>query len=219
MIEKILSKDFWDEAEVFDLEGVRDAVRYLIKFIDRPKRIIYYTDFADNIISQKEGEAVHISNDLKNYKKKVEFYLKEHQDNLAVYKLRHNKKLNTSDMKELECILWNELGSKEDYRKEYGDTPVGRLVRKIVGVDREAVNEAFSEFLSEEKLNINQIRFVRLMVDYIAANGNIENNSVLMQEPFRSVGSITVLFKDNKDTARKILNVAENIKKNSEETA
>ena len=219
VIEKILSKDFWDEAEVFDLEGVRDAVRYLIKFIDRPKRIIYYTDFADNIISQKEGEAVHISNDLKNYKKKVEFYLKEHQDNLAVYKLRHNKKLNTSDMKELERILWNELGSKEDYRKEYGDTPVGRLVRKIVGVDREAVNEAFSEFLSEEKLNINQIRFVRLMVDYIAANGNIENNSVLMQEPFRSVGSITVLFKDNMDTARKILNVAENIKKNSEETA
>ena len=122
-------------------------------------------------------------------------------------------------MKELERILWNELGSKEDYRKEYGDTPVGRLVRKIVGVDREAVNEAFSEFLSEEKLNINQIRFVRLMVDYIAANGNIENNSVLMQEPFRSVGSITVLFKDNMDTARKILNVAENIKKNSEETA
>ena len=219
VIEKILSKDFWDEAEVFDLEGVRDAVRYLIKFIERPVRIIYYTDFADNIISQKEGEALHISNDLKNYKKKVEFYLKEHQDNLAVYKLRHNKKLNTSDMKELERILWNELGSKEDYRKEYGDTPVGRLVRKIVGVDREAVNEAFSEFLNEEKLNINQIRFVRLIVDYIAANGNIEDNSVLMQEPFRSAGSITVLFKDNMDTARKILTAVENIKKNSEETA
>ena len=55
------------------MEGVRDAVRYLIKFIERPVRIIYYTDFADNIISQKEGEALHISNDLKNYKKKVEF--------------------------------------------------------------------------------------------------------------------------------------------------
>ena len=40
-----------------------------------------------------------------------------------------------------------------------------------------------------------------------------------MKEPFRSAGSITVLFKNNMDTARKILNVAEMIKKNSEETA
>ena len=122
-------------------------------------------------------------------------------------------------MQELERILWKELGTKEDYKKEHGDTPIGRLVRKIVGVNREAVNEAFSEFQSEEKLNINQIRFVRLMVDYIAANGNIENNSVLMQEPFRSAGSITALFKNDMDTAKKILSIAENIRRNSEETA
>ena len=136
-----------------------------------------------------------------------------------MYKLRRNKKLNASDMKELERILWNELGTREDYKKEYGDTPVGHLVRRIVGMDKEAVNEAFSQFLSEEKLNINQIRFVRLMIDYISVNGNIEDNSILMKEPFRSAGSITVLFKNNMDTARKILNVAEMIKKNSEETA
>ena len=92
-------------------------------------------------------------------------------------------------------------------------------MRRIVGMDKEAVNEAFSQFLSEEKLNINQIRFVRLMIDYISVNGNIEDNSILMKEPFRSAGSITVLFKNNMDTARKILNVAEMIKKNSEETA
>ena len=219
IIEKVQTKDFWDEATILDLEGVREALRDLLQFIEKRKQPPFYTDFTDNIISQKEGESVHIQNDLKNYKKKVEFYLKAHQDNFAVYKLRQNKKLNTADMQELERILWKELGTKEDYKKEYGDTPIGRLVRKIVGVDREAVNEAFSEFLSEEKLNINQIRFVRLMVDYIAANGNIENNSVLMQEPFRSAGSITALFKNDMDTAKKILNIAENIRRNSEETA
>ena len=107
-------------------------------------------------------------------------------------------------MKSLEDILWKELGSKEDYQKEYGDTPIGRLVRQIVGVERSAVNEAFSEFLSEERLNINQIRFVRLIVDYIVANGNIEDNKVLMEEPFRSVGSITALFKDDMTTTTNI---------------
>ena len=119
-------------------------------------------------------------------------------------------------MKSLEDILWKELGSKEDYQKEYGDTPIGRLVRQIVGVERSAVNEACSEFLSEERLNINQIRFVRLIVDYIVANGNIEDNKVLMEEPFRSVGSITALFKDDMTTAKQIMEVVAQIRLNSE---
>ena len=119
-------------------------------------------------------------------------------------------------MQELERILWNELGLKEDYEKEYGDTPIGRLVRKIVGVDRAAVNEAFSKFTSDEHLNINQIRFVGLIIDYIVANGNIEDNSVLMEEPFRSLGSITALFKDDMGIAKEIMNVVADIKNNSE---
>ena len=119
----------------------------------------------------------------------------------------------------LENILWTELGSKDDYIKEYGDTPVGRLVRKIVGVDRAAVNEAFSEFLTEERLNINQMRFVNLIVDYIVENGNIDDNKVLMGEPFKSVGSITALFKDDMSTARQIMDVVDQIKRNSDEIA
>ena len=133
--------------------------------------------------------------------------------------MRNNKQLTEVDLKELERILWTELGSKDDYIKEYGDTPVGRLVRQIVGVDRAAVNEAFSKFLAEERLNINQMRFVNLIVDYIVVNGNIDDNKVLMGEPFRSVGSITSLFKDDMGTAKQIMEVIAQIKRNSEEIA
>ena len=92
-----------------------------------------------------------------------------------------------------------------------------KLVRQIVGVDRAAVNEAFSEFLTEERLNLNQMRFVNLIVDYIVANGNIDDNKVLMGEPFKSVGSITSLFKDDMGTAKQIMEVVAQIKRNSEE--
>ncbi len=215
-IEKVQNDDFWENATIIELDQVREAMRNLLQYLDKLYRPIVYTDFTDTIIDAKEGDPIYASNDLKNYKKKVEFYLKEHNDNISVYKLRNNKKLNESDMKELERILWNELGSKEDYVKEYGDTPIGRLVRKIVGVDREAVNEAFSKFLSDEHLNVNQIRFVNLIIDYIVANGNIEDNAVLMQEPFRSLGSITVLFKDDLGKAKEIMSVVADIKNNSE---
>ena len=219
MIEKVQTNEFWENATIIELDTVRRSMRGLLQYLDKIRRKIYYTNFMDKIIESAEGEPIYDRNDLKNYRKKVEFYLKEHSDKLSIYKLRNNKKLSENDLAELERILWEELGSKEDYKKEYGDTPVGRLVRKIVGVDRKVVNEAFSEFLSEERLNVNQIRFVNLIVDYIVANGNIDDNKVLMEEPFRSVGSITYLFKDDMLTAKKIMDVVGEIRDNSEKIA
>ncbi|MBD5532983.1 MAG: DEAD/DEAH box helicase family protein [Lachnospiraceae bacterium] len=218
-IEKVQTTDFWDHVTILELDNVRVAMRRLLQYLDKIKRKIYYTNFADMIIDRNEGEPIFNGTDLKNYRKKVEFYLKEHGDKIAVYKLRNNRQLSEADLRELERILWQELGSKADYIKEYGDTPIGRLVRRIIGVDRNAVNEAFSEFLTEERLNINQMHFVRLIVDYIVANGNIDDNKVLMEEPFRSVGSITALFKDDMGTAKRIMEVVAEIKRNSEETA
>ncbi len=219
IIEKVQRAEFWDHTTILELDAVRTALRNLLQYLDKIRKKIYYTDFTDTIIAAAEGAPVYDSSDLRNYRKKVEFYLKEHSDKISVYKLRNNKQLSEGDLKELERILWQELGSKEDYIKEYGDTPVGRLVRRIVGVDRTAVNEAFSEFLTEVHLNISQIRFVNLIVDYIAVNGNIDDNKVLMEEPFRSVGSITTLFRDDMGTAKRIMEVVADIKRNSEETA
>ena len=112
--------------------------------------------------------------------------------------------------------MWNELGTKADYEKEFGKMPVGKLVRKLVGLDRKAANEAFSEFLNNESLNMNQIHFVKLIVDYVVKNGFIEDNRVLKEDPFRTVGSITTLFKDNMDDARKIIKIINDIKVNAE---
>lgn len=219
IINRVLCEDFWDNVSIIELEEVRLALRDLIKFLDRTKQKTYFTNFEDNITDFVEGEAIPQSDHLQSYREKVEFYLKEHKDTIAVHKLRQNKKLNANDMKELERILWDELGTKDDYQMQYGDTPIGRLVRKIVGVDRAAVNAAFSEFISDESLNPQQIHFVRLMIEYIVYNGNIEDNSILMEEPFKNVGAITVLFKDDMATAKNLLKVVEEIRKNSEEIA
>lgn len=219
LINRVLSDQFWETTDAVELNIVREGLRDLIQYIDKIVQPIYYTDFEDKIIDAVEGEPIYSGDEFKNYRKKVEFYLKQHEDNISVYKIRNNKVLTQSDMQELERILWCELGSKEDYVKEYGDTPIGRLIRQIVGVERAALNEAFSKFLSDEKLNINQIRFVNLIIDYIVANGNIEDNKVLMEEPFRSLGSITQLFKDDLGKAREIMNTIEEIKLNSERMA
>lgn len=216
---QLQTPDFWEDVSVLEIENARVLLRDMILFIPPVSAKSFYTDFGDTIISQVEGEPIYGGVNLQNYRKKVEHYLKQHQDNLSVFKLRNNKPLTEADVRELERILWTELGSREDYIKEYGDTPVGHLIRQIVGVERSAVNEAFSKFLSDERLNLNQIRFINLIVDYIAKNGNIEDNSVLMEQPFKTVGTITALFKDDMDTARQIMGVIEEIKRNSDSIA
>lgn len=216
IIEKVQTDEFWESADILELEAVRAALRELIKFIEKEKQKMYYTNFSDEIIEVKENQSMYIVNELKDYKKKVTFYLKAHQDELAIYKLRNNKQLTQVDLQTLERIMWEELGSKAEYEKEYGNTPVTKLVRKIVGLDRGAANEAFSKFLSEEKLNVVQIRFVKLIVDYIVTNGVLEDKRILMEEPFRSLGSITTLFKDKMQDAREIMDIIASVNGNCE---
>lgn len=215
VIERVMTSEFWEEANIFDMDKVREDLRELLKYLERVNQKIYYTNFNDMIISEESNGSMYNVNDLKSYRKKVEFYLKEHQNDLAIYKLRNNKPLTEEDIKTLENVLFNELGSKSDYEKEYKETPVKVLVRKILGMDREAANEAFSEFLNNQNLNSKQIHFVKLIVDYIVKNGFIEDNRVLMEDPFRSVGSIIELFENNvterNNLIKRINEIRENI--------
>lgn len=219
VIEKVMTEAFWESADIFEIDGVREALRELIKYLEKEGQIIYYTKFKDLIIAEERNSSIYNVNDLKNYRKKVEHYLNEHKDEIAIYKLRNNKKLTKNDIKHLEDIMFNELGSHSDYEKEFGNTPITKLVRNMVGLDRTAANEAFSEFLNNEKLNSAQIHFIKLIVDYVVKNGLIDNNIVLTEDPFRQVGNIIELFENDIDVRGKLLSVIKEIKDNAIEVS
>lgn len=215
MIEKAMNEEFWESANIFELDEVRIALRELLKYIEKSSQKIYYTGFDDIIIAEETNDSMYNANNLKNYKKKVEHYLNNHKDELAIYKLRNNKKLTKQDVETLEEVLLKELGNHDDYKKEFGDTPITQLVRKLVGLDRAAANEVFSEFLNNESFNTNQIHFVKLVVDYVVKNGFIEDNRVLMEDPFRTVGSIIDLFENHVDERNKLIKTINELKSNT----
>ncbi|GCD12768.1 DEAD/DEAH box helicase family protein [Clostridium tagluense] len=217
VLEKVMTDEFWESADIFELDSAREALRELLKYLQKEVQIIYTTQFDDLIVREDIGGAFYNANDLKNYRKKVEFYLKEHKDELAIFKLRNNKKLTKQDLKALEDLMWKQLGSHEDYKKEFGEMPVNKLVRKIGGLDRQAAKVAFSEFLNNENLNTKQTHFVNLIVDYIVTNGFIDDNRIFQEDPFRTIGSIIELFKENMDDARKIMGIVSSINNSAEE--
>lgn len=217
VIERIQSDEFWQSASLFDFEKVRIALRDLIKFIEGDPGKIYYTNFTDSILGVAENEPEFSPSKLASYHKKVNQYLREHQDHLAIYKLKHNKPLTSQDYLQLEHILWGEVGSKADYEKEFGQTPLTLLVRQLVGLDIEAANEAFSEFLDNQNLDSRQSRFIHLIVEYVVRNGHMTDKSVLREDPFKSIGSITELFP--LEAQMKVVGIIDGINRNALEVA
>lgn len=106
-IYEVMGEEFWSSADIFDYENVRCALRDLIKFIDTSNKDIYYTDFLDEIIGVEKHDAEYEINDLKDYKKKVSFYLKQSKDDfvILIYKLRHKQELTKNDIEHLEDVL------------------------------------------------------------------------------------------------------------------
>ena len=195
LINKILHTDYVDTAGIDELEHIRISLRNLVKYISKIIRK-YDTDIADSILSTEWNDSELENDDLKNYKAKAEFYIRKHQDNIAIAKLRTNQPLTESDIESLEHILWNEVGSKDDYEKEYGHKPLGEFVREIVGLDMNTAKEAFSRFLNDVNLDSRQIYFVNQIVEYIVHNGIMKDLSVLQESPFTDKGSVVEIFTD-----------------------
>ena len=195
LINRILHTDYLDHAGINEFEHIRENLRDLMKYIPRIG-VKYITNFDDEILSVEWNESDLESDDLKNYKAKAEFYIRQHQDEAAIAKLKSNVPLSAEDIKSLERILWSEVGSKKDYEAEYGEKPLGEFVREIVGLDMTAAKAAFAEYLNDVNLDADQIYFVNQIIEYIVRNGVMKDMSVLQEPPFTDRGSIVEVFTD-----------------------
>ncbi|MEA5022074.1 hypothetical protein SDC9_17175 [bioreactor metagenome] len=206
--------DFWEHPGLLDFETVRVELRSLIKFIvGEVNNKIVYTNLADQVLQFREGEALDPAYDFEDYRLKVNRYIENHRDQVAIYKLRNNIPLTALDYESLERIFTGELGTSEDYRREFKDTPFGLLVRKIAKLEYEAATAAFSEFINDQSLSQAQIIFVKKVIDYIAQNGYIENPVELMKPPFDKPQSLMKLFDGSKQ--KKIVELVNRIKENA----
>lgn len=195
LLEKILHTDYVENTGVDELEKIRKALRDLMKYITN-EQSAYETGVGDEILSIEWKQSELENDDLQNYKMRAEFYVRQHQNELAIAKLKMNVPLTDSDITQLEEILWSEVGTKQDYEAEYGKKPLGEFIREIVGLDMNAAKEAFSAYLTNVNLDSRQIYFVNQIVEYIVHNGMMKDMSILQEAPFIDQGSIIEVFTD-----------------------
>ena len=193
LLDRILHTDYLERAGLNEFEHIRKSLRDLMKYV-LPSGHSYSTNFDDQILETEWHESQLETDDLKNYRAKAEFYVREHQDSPAIAKLKSNLPLTQQDVVELESILWSQVGTQEDYEAEYGEKPLGEFVREVVGMDMKAAKEAFSVYLNDVNLDDRQIYFVNQIVEYIVQNGLMKDLSVLQKPPFTDLGSISQVF-------------------------
>ena len=193
LLDRILHTDYLERAGLNEFEHIRKSLRDLMKYV-LPSGHSYSTNFDDQILETEWHESQLETDDLKNYRAKAEFYVREHQDSPAIAKLKSNLPLTQQDVVELESILWSQVGTQEDYEAEYGEKPLGEFVREVVGMDMKAAKEAFSVYLNDVNLDDRQIYFVNQIVEYIVQNGLVKDLSVLQKPPFTDLGSISQVF-------------------------
>lgn len=189
-INHVLTEQFLPSARTVDIEDVRLALRDIMQFLDAKDQPIVETNFQDylDLENIKELEVLEPSSSLAPYRKRVEKYLDAHKDHLVIHKIKNNQAITAAELKQLEAIFFNaeEVGTKEEYEETGEGKSLALFIREIVGLEREAVQQAFVGFINEGNLNATQIKFMDLVISYLSKNGVIDKK-VLFESPFKDL--------------------------------
>lgn len=198
--------EFWEGMNLALLEELRTRIRLLVPFVDKQERKIVYTNFKDEVRGISEAEAIDLPKMTGvQYEKKVRAYLQDHRDNIVIHRLRTNQPLTETDLHSLEQTLVK-IGEEEGESLlsgllERSEAPsLVYFIRGLVGMDRKAAQTVFSQYLQDQSLSSQQIRFLELIIDQLTERGVMEAGA-LYEPPFSDLhtGGADELFagKDN----------------------
>ena len=184
-IKEVLSDVAWQNVSLKWLEKVREDLRDLIKFLVGQGNQWFTVDIEDKISDEgtMDGIIPRVS-----YKQSVLEFLSQNRNLPVLQKIYGMEQLTAADFTELERILWQELGSREDYDKFTNGMSCGSnvamFIRSLVGVDRKNAVRRFSEFISGNELNAEQEDFLNTIITYVCENGDITKETVVNEAPF-----------------------------------
>ena len=211
-------KSFWQAGSIPQIERLRIELRDLIKFLDFEETPIYYTAFTDAIEpGVNEPRVVYSFNDLDAYKRKVEQYLKQNSHQLTIHKLRNNIQITQAELDALEAMLFEqgEIGTREEFKQAFGEQPLGKFIRSIVGLEANAAKDAFGKILSGQSFNSQQIRFMDMVINFFNVKGIIEP-AMLFEPPFTDISTSGIMGVFDAGVSGQIIGIIEAINHTAE---
>jgi len=187
LLDELAGDEWWVDVTLPMLELARRRIRSLVRFVEKSKRAAVYLDIEDELgeASVIDLPGVSVGTNWERFREKARAYLREHEDHVALQRLRRNKQLTPDDLSALEQMLLDSgAGQAADVARAREESQgLGLFVRSLVGLDREAATDAFSRFLDGSTYSAAQIHFVNLIVQHLTDNGVVEARR-LYESPF-----------------------------------
>ena len=164
--------------------------------------MLFRSDFKDTAGESAivEIRKVAVGVDRARFREKAIAFLREHENDLAVSRLRKGLPLAPGDLQQLENIMIeNGLDATQVRDAATAAHGLGLFVRSLVGLDRAAATDALSSFTAGLTLTANQQSFVGLIVEQLTQRGLVEPE-LLFAAPFTDVAPTgpVALFGDAK---------------------
>lgn len=138
------------------LETVRRRLRAPVKLIPKGQKSVVYSDFEDELGETTTVDLPQVTAGLNmgKFRDKARQFLKAHASHVSLQRLRRNQQLTATDLLELERMLVEAGGSPSliDEAKARSQG-LGLFIRSLVGLEREAAMQAFSNFIQGTDLH------------------------------------------------------------------
>ena len=190
LITTVASDEWWVDVTVPMIEMARIRLRSLVRLIDTTAKSVVYSNFADTALASEDIaiEYVAVAVDRARFREKVFVFLREHEEDVVLLKVRNGHQLTALDLSEIERIMVETGGfTRSDVTMAATEAHGLELfVRSTVGMDRVAATAALSSFAAGRTFTANQLAYVKLRVDQLTQRGTVDP-SLIYEAPFTGV--------------------------------
>lgn len=190
LITTVASDEWWVDVTVPMIKMARIRLRSLVRLIDTTAKSVVYSNFADTALASEDIaiEYVAVAVDRARFREKVFVFLREHEEDVVLLKVRNGHQLTALDLSEIERIMVETGGfTRSDVTMAATEAHGLELfVRSTVGMDRVAATAALSSFAAGTTFTANQLAFVKLLVDQLTQRGTVDP-SLIYEAPFTGV--------------------------------
>ncbi len=214
-IKQAREADYWRDASLLEIEEKRVELCDIMKYRERgtgPEYEAPILDIKDSHEIREEQSTYLVSVDMHAYRVKVEQALSElFETNPVLQKIRNGQAVSDQELASLNALIHTQHPDVDFATlKNFYDSaaPLDQILRSIIGMDAEAVNSRFADFIQAYPgLSAKQVQFLGMLKRQIQKSGAIERDT-LYEMPFAALGDLDTLF-DSDEQIDRLLDIVQ----------
>lgn len=216
LLKSISNDTWWQNATIGQLESLHEEIRALVKFLEKDKQAIIYTNLEDELTGDIVVEdIIGTYTGLAEYRERVSSFIRKHSNYIAIHKIRSNEPISLQELDQVKQLLFSEDPDAAGHLDEVlSGKDFAQFIRSIVGLEAAAAKALFAGFINRQGISAEQMTFINTLINYLTINGTIDK-AMLFDRPFTDINHEGILGVFKHDDALKIIAIVNKLNEQS----